>query len=139
MKTFALRMRRGRCHAGCRLVVVAMLAGGCTILESSRLPPEELRSLIRDGSLVETGDQVSVVTRDGREHTFTVSRVEADAIAGGTEGGAEVTISIDDVVALRKRRIDAVRTAAAAVGGYLVVVAAVAVYAISAMFDDLLD
>ena len=116
-----------------------MLAGGCTALESSRLPPEELRSLIRDGSLVETGDQVSVVTRDGREHTFTVSRVEADAIAGGTEGGAEVTISIDDVVALRKRRIDAVRTAAAAVGGYLIVAAAVAVYAISAMFDDLLD
>ena len=139
MKTSALRVHRGRCHAGCWLVVVAMLGGGCTTLESSGLPPEELRSSIRNGSLVETGDQVSVVTRDGREHTFTVSRIEGDAIVGGTEGGAEVTIPVEDVVTLRKRRVDAVRTTVAAVGGYLVVAAAVAVYAISAMFDDLLD
>lgn len=121
------------------VVVVALLSGGCTTLKPSQLPPEQLRAEIRNGSILQVGDEASIVTDDGAEHILTVTALETDAIVGNLEGGAQVTIPIDDVLAVRTQETDGVRTALAAVGGYVIVWGAVATYALMSMFDDLLD
>lgn len=111
------------------LVAAAMLGGGCTTLKSNQLPPEALQAQIRNGSIVQTGDEVSVVTKDGAEQTFIVSAVGTDAIVGTLEGGTSVTVAIDDVLALRTEEISVGRTMLAGVGAYSLV--AIALFAIA--------
>ena len=121
------------------VVVVALLSGGCTTLKPNQLPPEQLRAEIRNGSILQVGDDASIVTEDGDEHILTVTALEVDAIVGNLEGGAQVTIPIDDVLAVRTQQVDGARTALAAVGGYVIVWGAVAAYAFMSMWDDLLE
>ena len=99
-------------------LLAAALAGfGCTTLQSTQLPPDELRDGIRDGSLVNTGDEISVVTTDGREHFLDVRGVDRDAIRGELSGGEETVVAIDDVIALRTHQTERVRTTYAVLGG----------------------
>ena len=121
------------------LVAAAMLSGGCTTVKSKQLPPEALQAQIRNGSIVQTGDEVSVVTRDGEEHTFKVSAVGTDAIVGTLNGGASVTVQIEDLLALRTREISAGRTALAGVGVYLLVGGVLMVVAMHDIVDDFVD
>lgn len=100
----------GRAVAG---LIVAMLLSACTTLQSSQLPPEALQSGIRSGALVEPGDRVNVVTADGKERAFTVTAVDTEVIRGESSG-TDVAVAIDDVIALRKREIEPVRTTFAA-------------------------
>ena len=120
------------------LAVAALLSAGCTTMKPSQVPPETLRAQIRDGSAVQVGDRVTIITNDGRKFTMAVAALEADAIVGNPEGGARVTVPIDNVVALRTREIDVVRTGLAAVGGYLIVATALSVYAFYSMWEDIL-
>ena len=99
------------------LLVATLIASGCTTLQSTQLPPDELRNGIRDGSLVETGDEISVVTTDGREHVFDVRGVDQDAIRGELADGEEAVVAIDDVVALRTHQTERIRTTYAVLGG----------------------
>ena len=121
------------------LVAGAMLAGGCTTVKSKQLPPEALQAQIRNGSLVQAGDEVVIVTKDGKEHTFKVSAVGTDAIVGTVEGDASVTIPIDDVLALRKEEISVGRTALAGVGVYLLVGGVLFAFAMQDMMEDVVD
>lgn len=105
------------------LLATTLLNGACTTLKSSQLPPEALRSGIRSGSLVAAGDSINVVTADGTQHAFEVSTVDREHIRGESADGRAVIIRIDDVVALRTREIEPVRTTFASVG---------AVYALAA-------
>ena len=109
------RVRRWRRALGW-VVAAALLGGGCTTLKTEQLPPEVLQAQIRGGSLVQAGDEVTIVTRDGSERTFTVAAVEADAIVGTRDGGAGITVPIDDVLALRTREVDVLRSVWAGVG-----------------------
>ena len=102
-------------------LVAGCLCAGCTTLQSKQLPPEALQAQIRNGSVVQTGDEVSIVTKDGEEHTFRVAAVGTDAITGTLDGGASVTVPIDDVLSLRTREISLGRTALAVAGVYLFV------------------
>ena len=99
------------------LLAVALIASGCTTLQSTQLPPDELRDGIRNGSLVETGDEISVVTTDGREHVFDVRGVDQDAIRGELADGEVAVVAIDDVVALRTHQTERIRTTYAVLGG----------------------
>lgn len=99
------------------LFTVALVGSGCTTLQSTQLPPNELRYGIRSGSLVKPGDEISVVTADGKEYAFTVSHVGEDKIRGERAGGEEVALAIDDLVALRTHKVEAVRTTFAVLGG----------------------
>ncbi len=101
------------------LLAVGALSVGCTTVKPSQLPPDALRSGIRSGTLIQAGDQVSVVTVDGAEHGIKVSTVTADAIQGESPEHGFVTVAIDDVVALRKREVEPVRTTFVALGGAL--------------------
>ena len=57
------------------LAAAAMLGSGCTTVKSKQLPPEALQAQIRNGSAVQAGDEVVIVTKDGNEHTLKVSVV----------------------------------------------------------------
>lgn len=100
-------------------LVLAVLLAACTTVQSSQLPPDALRSGIRSGTLVEPGDRVSVVTAGGREYAFTVNAVDTEMIRGESSEGTLVGIAIDDVIALRKREVEPVRTTFAALYGAL--------------------
>lgn len=68
------------------LFAVALAGSGCTTLQSTQLPPDELRYGIRSGSLVQPGDEISVVTVDGKDYSFTVGHVGEDEIRGELAG-----------------------------------------------------
>ena len=101
----------GRVVAG---LVVAAVLGACTTMQSSQLPPDALHAGIRSGALVEPGDTVRAITVDGEEHALTVSAVDSETIRGESSDGSQVAVAIDDVIALRRREIEPVRTTFAA-------------------------
>ena len=108
------------------LVALATLSA-CTTLQPSQVPPDAIREGIRDGYLLEAGDTVGFVTKDGTEHVIRVLEVDSDHIRGTTGGGAPgwlagesaetVEIPIDDVLALRTEQLEPVRSSFAAMGG----------------------
>ncbi|MDE0659307.1 MAG: hypothetical protein F4029_02490 [Gammaproteobacteria bacterium] len=114
-------MRRRHAFHGClgvgSLLVVALVSFGCTTLQSTQLPPEELRYGIRSGDLVQPGDEISVVTVDGAELVLVARDVDDAVIRGELPGGEEATVAIDDLVALRTHQVDPVRTGFAVAGG----------------------
>ena len=121
-----LRWRSGSSRAsGVRLTAclaaTAILTGACTTVQSSQLPPDALRSGIRSGALAQSGDSISVVTADGIEHALVVSTTDEEVIRGESPGGDPVAVPISEIVALRKREVEAVRTSFAALGTAAVV------------------
>ena len=112
---------RGRATQECLfpvlLLAASLVGSGCTTLQSTQLPPEDLRYGIRSGSLVQPGDELSVVTADGKEYSLTVGDVGEEEIRGERPGGEELTLAIDDLVALRTHQVDATRTTFAVLGG----------------------
>ena len=97
------------------VVVCLLLGGGCSSLQWAGLPPSEIQKGIHDGNLLEIGEQVGVVDRDGKEHVVRVEAVNEKTIVGKPNQGEKVELAIDDIVALRTHRRDNQRTAAASV------------------------
>ena len=127
-----LRSRCGSARAtGLRLVAclvaTALLTGACTTVRPSQLPPAALHSGIRSGALAQPGDSITVVTADGIEHAVVVSSTDSEAIRGASPDGNLIAVPITEVVALRKREVEPVRTSFAALGAALVVVLVVAI------------
>ena len=98
------------------LWIAALLCSGCTALQTNPLAPEDLRSEIRSGSLITPGEDVWLVTGDGREHAFKVTEVDAEYVRGRLLGGEAVEVRVDDVVALRTVEDQPVQTLFAGVG-----------------------
>ena len=121
------------------LAAAAMMGGGCTTMKAKQLPPEALQAQIRNGSVVQAGDEAVIVTKDGKEHAFTVSAVGTDAIVGTLDGGDSVTVPIDDVLSLRTQEVSVGRTALAGVGVYLVVGGILLVVAMQDVMEDFVD
>ena len=116
----ALRLQRqshGKVGVAWPLLAVALVSFGCTTLQPTQLPPEELRYGIRSGELVQPGDEISVVTLDGAEYVLVTHDVDDDVIRGELSGGEAITVAIDDLVALRTREVDSARTGLALAGG----------------------
>ena len=116
------------------LVATVMLTGACTTVRPSQLPPDALQSGIRSGALVQPGDSITVVTADGMEHAVVVSSSDSEAIRGASPDGDPIAVPISEVVALRKREIEPVRTTFAALGAAWMVALVVLVVEI---FDTL--
>lgn len=102
------------CGVVAGIVLVAASLGACSTMQSSQLPPDALRSGIRSGALVEPGDTINVVTVDGERHTVTVSALDPEMIRGESSEGSPLAITIDEIIALRKREVEPVRTTFAA-------------------------
>ena len=100
-------------------IAAALLCGGCTTFKASQLPPDALRSGIRSGALIAAGDDISIVTAGGTEYLLTVSAVDAVMVRGQSPNQSAVAIPIDEILALRKREVEPVRTTFAALGGSL--------------------
>ena len=110
--------RKRACFAAVLLFSVAVTGPGCTSLQSTELPLDELRHGIRNGSLVQPGDKVGVVVADGKQFVLVVHEVDEDDMRGESAGD-EVTVAIDDVLALRTGRTDGARTTFAVLGGII--------------------
>ena len=106
-------------------LLVAILAGaaGCTSMQQIDPKPEmTLADTIRQEVLPAVGDEVRITGRDGHRLQGKVARVDREMIV--LESGS--AIRIDNVAALRIRKVSAGRTAAAGVGGWLAIVIATA-------------
>src|SRR5271169_6174808 len=97
---------------------------GCTTLQPVTGNPAALQQRIASGALLKPGDDVDILTKDGRTHVFAVKSVSASTIDGQNE-----SISIDRVALIQKRKLN-VGATALAVGLGVVVVAAVVVVAV---------
>lgn len=108
--------KKRACFVAVLLFSVAVTGPGCTSLQPTELPLDELRHGIRNGSLVQPGDKVGVVVADGKQFVLVVHEVDEDDMRGESAGD-EVTVAIDDVLALRTGRTDGVRTTFAVLSG----------------------
>lgn len=87
---------------------------------------------------VEVGDRVRVVTRDGRELEFTVTRIEGDELAGSYSrtqardtGTGDLHIPFQDVALVQVESFDGWRTAGLVAGSALLVYTAMALVVIA--------
>jgi hypothetical protein len=97
---------------------------GCTTLQPATGKPATLQQRIASGELLKRGDDVDILTKDGRTHDFSVKSVSAATIDGPHE-----SISIDQVAVVQKRKLNVGKTMLA-VGLSVVVVAAVVAIAV---------
>ncbi len=97
---------------------------GCTTLQPATGNPATLQQRIASGELLKRGDDVDILTKDGRTHDFSVKSVSA-----GTIDGPHESISIDQVAVVQKRKLNVGKTMLA-VGLSVVVVAAVVAIAV---------
>ncbi len=97
------------------ILPILAAATGCTSMQPINPKPE---MTLADTIPVAVGDVVEITHRDGRRIQGKVLRVDAETIM--LENGPAVRI--DNVVALRARKVSAGRTAAAGVGGWLAIV-----------------
>lgn len=101
------------------LLPILAAAAGCTSMQPINPKPEmTLADTIRQEASLAVGDEVEITRRDGRRIRGKVLRVDAETIV--LENGPAVRI--DNVAALRVRKVSAGRTAAAGVGGWLAIV-----------------
>lgn len=100
---------------------------GCTTLQPVTGNPDTLQQRIASGELLKRGDDVYIVTKDGRTHSFSVKSVSASTIDGPQEA-----IPIDQIARIHKRRLDVGETSLAVALG-VVIVAAVVVVAVASV------
>jgi len=143
-------------HSIIRLLIISIFLTGCTHLKPVEMNSKTLQDNIRKGELIEEGDRVRVITKDGSSHILTVTAVSEHVLKGelkgtGTPGtwtvsedgmdeedyeedpGTEPTvieILIDDIVLVEEEKITAGKTTLA-VGGGLGVIAIIAAVIIS--------
>lgn len=91
---------------------------GCISTQKFEKPPSVLQDAIRNGELVAPGQHVSIVTISRGELEFRVTEVDRNAIRG-----EELEIPIEDIVALRTRKIDFLASASLAAGWYVLTIA----------------
>ena len=91
-------------------LTISLLVAGCTSFDDLD-PPGAVAGQLNPG------DEVEVVTVDGRNYRFTVKAVDAEAISG--DG---VRVPVADIATLKRREISAGKTAGVAAGGYVLVI-----------------
>ena len=100
---------------GCMMMIISLLSG-CTTLQPMAEDAESLRNELRSGEVVEPGDKVRVVTRDGLSRLLIVTSLDQFFLKGHPEGvetvDAVVSIPIDDIVFMEGKRVSAEKTVA---------------------------
>jgi hypothetical protein len=101
---------------GCLMMIFISLLSGCTTLQPMAEDAESLRNDLRSGEVVESGDKVRVVTRDGLSRLLIVTSLDQYFLKGHPEGvetvDAVVSIPIDDIVFMEGKRVSAGKTVA---------------------------
>lgn len=111
------------------MMILTSLLAGCTTLQPMADNAETLRNELRSGEVVEPGDKVRVVSRDGLSRLLIVTSLDQYSLKGHPEGvetdDAVVTIPIDNIVFMEGKRISVGETAAYTGGATVGVVATV--------------
>jgi hypothetical protein len=101
---------------GCLMMILSSLLAGCTTLKPMAENAEILRNELRGGEVVELGDKVCVVTRDGLSRLLIVTELNHNTMKGHPEGveteSLVVTIPFDDIVYMEGKQISVGKTAA---------------------------
>jgi len=113
-------------HSIIRLLIISIFLSGCTSLKPLETNSKTLHDNIRSGELIEEGDRVRLITKDGSSHVLKVTALSEHVLKGELEGtGSPIEIQIDDIVVVEEERISAGKTTLA-VGGGIVAIAAIA-------------
>jgi hypothetical protein len=110
----------------CTVLGLVICLIGCTTLQPVTGNPAAVQQRIASGTLLKRGDHILVLTKDGRTRDFDVTSTSASTIEGRHE-----SISIDQIVSIRKRKFSVKKTALAV--GLTVIVAAAAAVAVVAV------
>ena len=112
------RLRSRSRAATAVLVALAVVITGCTTMKSVEMSSDELRAAIRAGDVGQPGQQVVVVTADGKRHAFAFQGVDTaqDVVRGEGAAGDAVAVPIGDIAALRMKAKDGVGTTAVVLG-----------------------
>ena len=89
-------------------VVLTFSTTACTTIEPVSVPDNELQQQLRAGTLVYPGDRVRLVTTDEAVHKFRVTEISPES---GLILGRNISVPIDDVVAVETREVSVGRTA----------------------------
>ncbi len=92
---------------------ILLTLAACSTTKPIELAPEELQQKIISGNIVNQGDHVKIVTRDGLHHDFKVKSVSQTDISS-----ADFSIPIDQIVALETKKFSGGKTSLL-VGGTL--------------------
>ncbi len=104
-----------------RLCAAALILSGCTSMQ-----PLQLQGHFPDD--IHVGDQLEVITRDGKTTELKVTAVGADRLSGTTPGGATQEIAASAIASIQRREASKGKTVALGLG-----VAALAVLAAGAV------
>jgi len=96
-------------------IAAALLCTSCTTLRPVEVAREEIQRQILSGTLLRTGDRVSLVTSDGARHELRVADVD---VAKSLVVGGGQTVRVGEIDRLDKREVSALKTAALAAGLY---------------------
>lgn len=141
-------------HSIIRLLIISIFLTGCTHLKPVGMNGKTLQDNIRNGELIEEGDRVRVITKDGSSHTLTVTAISEHVLKGELEGtgtrgswtGSEdgiytevpaeptvIEIPIDDIVLVEEEKISTGKTTLAVGSGAAIVLIAIGVMAVLAV------
>jgi hypothetical protein len=98
------------------LLVLVFMCQACMTLTPIELSPDTLHQRLAAGELIKPGDDVKIVTLDGRHHEFTVTEINQMQIRG-----KEMALNIEDIIAVENKEFSWGKTAALVGGTYLVV------------------
>jgi hypothetical protein len=90
---------------GCFTIIILLLCG-CTTFSTMQMSRSEVQERISHGDLIHSGDQVKIITYDGKQYQFKVI-----SIVDGSIKGKDVEIPIKDIDLVEKRRISIGKTA----------------------------
>ena len=109
-------------HSIIRPLIISILLTGCTHFKPVEMNSKTLQDKIRNGELIEEGDRVRVITKDGSSHILTVTAISEHVLKG------EIEILIDDIVLVEEEKISAGKTTLAVGGGLGVIAAAIILF-----------
>jgi len=88
------------------LFIVIFILAGCSSVKPIDSKPENLHEVIKEGTALQVGDTVEIVTVNADEYSFKITKIDEKKIYGAKD---EVLIS--DIVTLKSREFSWVKTA----------------------------
>ena len=102
-------------------VCLGLLLSGCSTVQNVAVPAQPNQAVA-----VHQGDHVQLQTKDGYVHSFTVTQIEQDALAG-----KDIRVKFQDIEILQVKRMDPAKFGANAVATIFIVAGSLALTALA--------
>ena len=86
------------------VITLITFMSGCTSLQPIDMQASELQYQIKTNNIVNVGDEIEVLTADGKNQEFEIINITETQIVG-----KNVVVSIKDIVSVKKRGFSAVK------------------------------